>query len=240
MRDGRLVVAVRRNVAPGSRVYLNVQQGPNGPFSGTWQDLGASPAGAPVFGTNQDGSLVLFARADGAAGGQIWFNPQLAPDGSSWAGWRVVDGSGAFDGGPAVARQADGRLVVAARRWEGSLSVVYVNTQLTASGPAFAGSWTSLGASPANDPVLAVQTDGRLAMLARAADGSIWWARQDAANGPFVGWGSLGGAAASDPVAVMRADRRLDLVVQWSDGRVVHRLQNAPGSTEFGAWTTIS
>lgn len=239
MQDGRLVVAIRRNDSPGSRVYLNVQQSPNGGFASSWQDLGASPAGTPVFATNQDGSLVLFAHAASGAGGQVWFNPQ---QGASWGGWRPVEGSGPampLDGDPTVARQADGRLVVASRRWEGPLSVVYLNTQSTENGTAFATTWTRLGASPANDPVLVEQAGGRLAMLARAADGSVWWSRQDVANGPLFGWESLGGSAGSDPVGRMRADQRLDVVIRQSDGTIAHRLQAAPGGTTFQDWTPV-
>ncbi|WP_328993285.1 hypothetical protein OG394_03125 [Kribbella sp. NBC_01245] len=238
MQDGRLVVAIRRNDAPGSRVYVNVQQAANGSFGSSWQDLGASPAGQPVFGTNEDGSLVLFAHAAKESGGQIWFNPQLTPNGSAWGGWRAVEGM-AFDGEPTIARQADGRLVVAARRWEGSLSVVYVNTQVAANSAGFSSSWTSLGASPAYDPVLVEQSGGRLAMLARAADGSVWWSHQDEGNGRFSGWSSLGGSAGSDPVAALRSDQRLDVVLRQPDGRLFHRLQTAPGSPTFTDWQPI-
>ncbi|MFC0626434.1 hypothetical protein [Kribbella deserti] len=234
-QDGRLAVAIRRNEAPGSRVYLNVQQAANGSFASTWQDLGASPAGQPVFGTNADGSLVLFARA---ADGSIWFNPQVAPNGSAWGGWRVITGP-TFDGDPTIARQADGRLVVAARRWEGTASIVYVNTQTAANAAGFSATWTSLGASPANDPVLISQAEGRLALVSRAADGSVWWSHQLSANGGFGGWSSLGGSAGSDPVASLRSDQRLDIVIRQPDGRVFHRLQTAPGSPTFTDWQPL-
>ncbi|GAB3929288.1 hypothetical protein GCM10029976_028660 [Kribbella albertanoniae] len=226
--DGRLIVVTRRNEAPGSRVYVNVQQAPNGAFASAWQDLGASPAGQPVIGTNQDGSLVLFARAAKEAGGQIWFNQQA---GTAWTGWQAVEGSPSFDGGPAVARQADGRLVLVARRWEGALSVVY---QSTGFGP-----FTSLGAAPANDPVLVEQAGGRLAMFARAADGSIWWSRQDTDNGPFTGWDRLAGNAADDPVTQRRTDNRLTLVIRQPDGRVLHRTQSTAGSPTFTDWQPL-
>ncbi|MFK4086437.1 hypothetical protein ACI2LF_20165 [Kribbella sp. NPDC020789] len=232
LTDGRLIVVTRRNEAPGSRVYVNIQQAPNGAFASTWQDLGASPAGQPVIGTKQDGSLVLFARAAKEAGGQVWFNQQA---GTAWSGWQVVENSPAFDGGPAVARQADGRLVLVARRWEGTQSVVYQSVQ---SGAGFS-AWTSLGSAPANDPVLAEQAGGRLAMFARAADGSIWWTRQETANGAFGGWDNLAGAAADDPVVQRRADDRLDLVIRESDGRISHRVQSAAGAAGFDAWQPI-
>jgi len=146
-----------------------------------------------------------------------------------------VENSPAFDGGPAVARQADGRLVLVARRWEGTQSVVYQSVQ---SGAGFS-AWTSLGSAPANDPVLAEQAGGRLAMFARAADGSIWWTRQETANGAFGGWDNLAGAAADDPVVQRRADDRLDLVIRESDGRISHRVQSAAGAAGFDAWQTI-
>ncbi|MET7281637.1 hypothetical protein ABZS29_25600 [Kribbella sp. NPDC005582] len=231
LADGRLLVVTRRNEAPGSRVYVNVQQAPNGAFGSAWQDLDASPAGEPVIGTDQDGSLVLFARAAKEAGGQIWFNRQA---GIAWTGWQVVEGSPAFDGGPSVARQTDGRLVLVARRWEGALSVVYQSTQ---SGSGFT-PWTSLGAGPANDAVLVEQAAGRLAMFARAADGSIWWARQQTDNGAFGGWDNLAGAAADDPVAQRRTDNRLDLVIRQADGRIMHRVQAAAGAA-FDDWQPI-
>ncbi|TDD62148.1 hypothetical protein E1263_04530 [Kribbella antibiotica] len=230
--DGRLVAVTRRNEAPGSRVYVNTQQAPNGAFASTWQDLGASPAGQPVIGTNQDGSLVLFARAAKEAGGQIWFNQQ---NGTSWTGWQVVESSPSFDGQPSVARQADGRLVLVARRWEGQLSVVYRSVQ-TATGFT---PWTSLGASPANDAVLVEQAARRLAIFARAADGSIWWAQQQTDNGAFASWTSLAGNAGDDPVAQLRSDNRLDLVVRQPDGRIAHRIQTAPGATSFDDWQPI-
>ncbi|GAA1678438.1 hypothetical protein GCM10009745_22540 [Kribbella yunnanensis] len=230
--DGRLVVVTRRNEAPGSRVYVNTQQAPNGAFAGTWQDLGASPAGQPVVGTNQDGSLVLFAKAAKEAGGQIWFNQQV---GTSWSGWQVVESSPSFDGGPAVARQADGRLVLVARRWEGTQSIVYRSIQSGAGWTA----WTSLGSAPANDPVLVEQAGGRLAMFARAADGSIWWTRQDTADGAFGGWDNLAGSTADDPVVQRRADNRLDLVIRQPDGRILHRVQSTAGGTAFDEWQPI-
>lgn len=136
---------------------------------------------------------------------------------------------------PAVASNADGRLEVYARDYEGAARHVWQ----TAPGKGWAAAWASkrgtLAGSGAVETRLAMarNRDGRLQVFARFQDNSIRYLIQKAANGAWAAWASLGGNVAGDPAAGMNADGRLEVFVRGSDGKLYAARQTSPG----GAWS---
>jgi hypothetical protein len=199
---------------------------------------------------NQDGRLELVATTDDPAGfgGEVWHAWQTAPNGT-WTGWHSFGRPGGGAAGPAVGRNADGRLEVAV---VGGDQGVWHRWQ-TAPNNGWSG-WHSFGQPDAQGPmsllVLAQNTDGRLEVAVPANNDvgdqrAVWHRWQTAPNNGWAGWHSLGEPPGGffGPLALgANADGRLELVAPAAfaggDQEIWHRWQSTPGGGWSG-WSSL-
>ncbi|MCX6927272.1 MAG: hypothetical protein NT154_29320 [Verrucomicrobia bacterium] len=212
--DGRLEVYVRGG---DNALYLTSQITPNGAWSGLTA-LGATPVKAFSVQPNVDGRIEMLAVGQD---GVMYDLFQLIPN-QGWSAWTSLGGWG-LRGAVALGRDADGRLEGFAPGGDG---VVYRNAQTSAGTGSWVG-WSSMAhAALSTVTNLAVSSlkDGRLFLLLRQADGTLFYRAQVAPNG---GWGdpvALGGADLQWPVTLARdPDGRLELWAVGNDGQVHHR-----------------
>ena len=98
-----------------------------------------------------------------------------------------------FEGTPAVASNADGRLEVAVRSADGQL---WHKWQVEAD-QRFSDEWFQLGERVTSDPQLARNADGRLEVFVRGDDGALWHRWQLEQMDRWSDWVSAGGGLAS-------------------------------------------
>lgn len=103
--------------------------------------------------------------------------------------------------------------------------------------------WESLGGSTTDVPQPATHTAGRIDLVVRGSDGSVynkvlqsngWWPSQ-------TGWTSMGGSALGSPALGVRANGDLDVVVRGTDNAVYFKTWDAstgwlPSQT---GWTSL-
>lgn len=189
----------------------------------------AEPAGTPVAAAAADGAVTILARG---ADGTLYRRVQDRENGG-WSAWAGTGGTVAGD--PVTARDLDKRLSVFVRRAGGHLW-----QQKQAADGTWA-AWRDLGTPPgttaagapvvvANDNTFSTKspdskgfvkgnTDGRLELFVRGADGHLWHRVQKAANGTaWSGWEALRGTWAGNPAAVVGGDGRITLFGRKSDG----------------------
>jgi hypothetical protein len=203
--DGRLEVYVRGG---DDYIYSANQITPNG----SWCELramSATPVKAFALNVNVDGRIEMLAVGQD---GVLYDFCQGSPN-QAWSIWSSLGGT-ALEGPVALGRNTDGRLegfVV------GGNGVVYRKAQRTA-GIGEWTDWVSMAHAPLSTITnLAVSSlkDGRLFLLLRQANGTLFYRTQVVPNG---GWGepvSLGGADLQWPVTIATApDGRLEL---WAE-----------------------
>lgn len=142
----------------------------------------------------------------------------------------LVDG-GILKSGPAVARNADGRLQAFYRGGDDSLWTIAQQS------PGSVG-WTTpvrLGGLIYADPVVIAGSSGLLEVLVVGGDGAVYYNRQVNPNElNFTGFFRLGGFAVSRVAMYPNADGRLQAFYQGLDNSVWTLVQSAVGST---SWT---
>ena len=213
--DGRLELFTM-NDAGLSHIW---QTTPNGGWS-AWDNLG-KPGTTQVIslavGRNADGRLEAFC---GALDGALWHLWQTAPNGG-WSGWASLGAPpGATLASPAVARAANGHLTVFAMASQHALWSIHQD-------PASATDWSAwldlgapAGVASLDQPVAALNSDGRLDLYALEINGALWHIRQDpaGANG-WSAWNSLSGEPANGAGIGHKPDGSLALFVE---GRTVN------------------
>lgn len=108
----------------------------------------------------------------------------------------------------------------------------------TSDGHGSFGAWTDLGASPAGQPVAAKNSDGRIQLFARAADGSVWTNAQTSPGGSFGGWSSLPAVSGTThPVAFKNEDGRLTVLALDANDHLMEISQVSPGGAFAAHWT---
>lgn len=250
--DGSLLIVAR---GKDDNIWYDVQNGPNGLWAG-WQPIQAGQTfmGDPAIGAEADGRLAVFAVGHD---GTLWQNVQASP-GKGWGGWLSLSGTQNFVGTPAVARDSNGLLELFARD---TTNTMWHNIQTNANGD-WVG-WKTMSAAPgtaghlsfAGDPAVAQDSDGRLEVVARAADNDIWLDFQTT-PGIWFGWvpeqrwaqiipnapGAVVTATpphmihvfAGTPAITRNAAGELEIFARSSDHRLWYASQKTPG----GAWTT--
>ncbi|GLW11550.1 hypothetical protein Misp01_66780 [Microtetraspora sp. NBRC 13810] len=221
-KDGRLEVFAVRD---GQLVHR--WQNPGGGWSG-WANLGGSLHAEtwPVVGVNADGRLELFVIG---TNGRLSRNFQLAVNGTSgWSGWYSMGGdlvTGANEG-PAVGRNADGRLEVFANSTDGTLRHIWQTSPN--------GGWSGWGTvgEGAGFPIVGRNADGRLEIVAVEGRAVV---HNYQTNGRWSGWSNVGSvlAAMNRPAIASNPDGRLEIFQQHIvDGRseIHHIYQVAPNS----------
>lgn len=169
--DGRLELCSAEGPDKGSKVvyegrmFHRYQLKAGGGWS-DWDSLGGGAgfeADTPVLGRNADGRLELFTSAAGV----IWHAWQRDPaDSTSWSGWVRLRHDTELLGRPAVAADADGRLIVFATSDRGKLW----RREQNPGGDGWQPSWVLMGnvaSGKLQDPDLAMNVDGRLELVAR-------------------------------------------------------------------------
>lgn len=178
---------------------------------------------------NTDGSLEMFGVGSDT---DLWHDKQAGPN-SSWNGWASITTGGAV-AGPAVARDADGRL----EAFVSANGNVMRKAQSTPGGSWNA--WVSLGGAGYTNLQAIANLDGRVEVFAIGSNGDIWHTWETAANGNFVGsWFDRTGKAIKPGYDVaMNADGRLELFGVAADGQVWHNWQTNAGSGWKG-WASL-
>jgi hypothetical protein len=201
---------------------------------------------------NQDGRLEIVATGRKGEGvGAIWHGQQTS---HGWSDWTHLGqgqpGSGVFAGaGPAVARNADGRLEVAAigedlavwhawqrepgHHWTRWHSLELPGGKEVISRP--------LGSRPPDaTPTLAGNADGLLEVFAVRNDMTVWH-RKQRREGGWSDWATLRkpGEGTLGPLAVAaNAGGRLELFANDPDGAVWHCWQRQPGR-DWSRWHSL-
>jgi hypothetical protein len=118
--DGRQEVFA---VGVGGNLWHNWQVEPNGDWS-AWDNLGQptsclSDSSIPVVGTNQDGTMEVFARTDDNT---IWHIGQTIPN-NGWGNWGSLGqpSAGLLDQEPAAGQQKNGQLILFAAGADGAI-----------------------------------------------------------------------------------------------------------------------
>jgi kumamolisin len=187
--------------------------------------------------TNRDGRLEMTITGPDAKVYHGWENSPSGPIGTFYslgapAGGAVSD--------PAAGLNQDGRIEVFVLGADGALWHVWQNAPNAGWTPTFASLGLPGGGALRGVPSVATNTDGRLEVFARAADGRVWHTWQVSPSGAWGPWYSLGfgGAAGpgSDVAAGRNGDGRLEIFAADGAGTVLHSWQTAPS----GGWTGFS
>ena len=193
--DGRLAVFA---LGTDHALWWAAQTAPNKAF-GAWQPVakGQTFSGNPAIGRNADGSLSIFALGKD---GNIWQTSQTA-SGNAWGTWQPLQAGQHFLATPTIAQDSDGRLEVFAVGKDGN---IWVNFQRSLNRDWFG--WLPLQQPPAANaptptpgtavaslkfagtPATTRTPDGRLAIFARGADGTLWQNSQKTEGGTWAGW----------------------------------------------------
>lgn len=247
----------RATVVPHQRVEIGTLVGYVGDLGVTDipnLDFGARPHGGgeyqsidPVpFLAFLDPSLASESYAAGDQLGRIQILARSEMDGSAWSTdlsgtWTpTLNGpSGGFATEPLVTGDGRGHIIAFAIGVDGALWTS--SQQTTLSGTTTWRPWTSLG-HPAKTasglvglPAAGLDPGGRLHVIARAANRTLWELRQSRAGGHWSTWPSspLATNIAGDPVVARDSTRALEAFVSTSDGTIVVNRLPAGG----GAWT---
>jgi hypothetical protein len=206
-----------------------------------------------ALGLNQDTRLeAMLTVGDGQGAVNLWHGEVRL----FWDGWTSLGQptGGALGCGPAVARNADGRLEAAVigsdlavwHAWQNSPGQDWTSWQLLGQPggepviplPQTSGMPSAWPVDPT--PVLACNADGRLELLVVRHDQSVWHCGQLPAGG-WSDWASLGvpGGGTPGPLTIAAsADGRLELFTTAIQGAVWHCGQTQP-SGDWSGWESM-
>lgn len=203
--------------------------------STTWTSpasLGGSITSEPAVGINKDGRLEVFASGLDNALYHQWQNSP----GGSWAGWYPL--GGVLTSGPFVAHNSDGRLQVFVRGTDNGAH----NIAQTAPNTLFGWTgWQAMGGSMRadqafNNPVAALDANGRLQVFVRWEDNTLRTAIQNADGGfTYNGWYNLWGAMNATIPPPVRGHN--GLFFQFARGLGVEVMVNRQTDAYFLYWS---
>ena len=195
--------------------------------------------GTPSVVQNSDGRLEVVARR---SDGTIWHNYQLAPSGS-WSSWSEVQVSGpTFHGDPVIAANGDGRLEAFARGSDNNLWHAWEQTSNSST------SWSNWSVVTSSSqfqgtPSVAVNSDGRMEVVARLSDGTIWHTSQVSGGTGWNNWAAVwtsGQTFYGDPTVSANADGHLEIFAVGSDSKLYHTWETVNGSsTSWSRWVLL-
>lgn len=211
--DGRLQLFYRG----GDNLLYTLSQSFAGSSAWTAQtNLSGTLISDPAVAANSDGRLEVFAVMTDNG---VSHNYQTVTSGSSWSGWI---GLGGFTNSTqlAVARNTDGFLQVFYR--DASSGGISFMKQT----PGAPGGWAApvnIGGTPASDPTVGTNADGRLEVFFRGTNNALWHNWQLSPSGAsWSGFVSLGGFLTSGAPAARNADGRLSVVVRGADNATLY------------------
>jgi hypothetical protein len=112
-----------------------------------------------------------------------------------------------------------------------------VISMMVLSAPAYAAEWWFNIGSGLGTPSTVRNSDGRLEVFVRGADGAIWHRWEDpTASGGWAIWQSLGGTFSHDPAAAKTIDGRLEVFVRTNVGAVAQKWRT--GTTPESGWSS--
>lgn len=221
-------------------------------------DFGARPHGG---GTGQsidptpflsflDRSQMSQSYAMRDPSGRIQVLARSLADGSGWSmdlhgSWKRMRGGpyGGFASEPVVASDGRGRLIAFGVGVDGALWIS--PQQVSLDSTTRWGEWSSLGrptsaSGLAGQPAVGVDTDGRIHVFVRAADGTLWTERQNLVGGRWPGWwrNPLAAHVAGDPVTARDSTGALQILITVTDGRILVNRQAGPGGPWAG-WRSL-
>jgi hypothetical protein len=207
----------------------------------TWPmrlDLVGVLSSQPVTLVNSNGKVIVFGRG---TDNRLYYRQETSPNVFAW--WAVVEQGGVpgFVADPALVRLGDGRLAVFAASSDGA---VYQSTQLTAGGAwsAYVGLGKPASTAFRTSPVIAINSNGALAVFLVGADQAVWVNQQTAAGGSWGGWASLGRYAqnTTDTLSVTYdPNGRLTVFVVNAGATVSFFRQTWANATTWTAWDNL-
>lgn len=218
------VVQAAAQYGDGGDVWTTQQTASAAPTWTGFTDLGGSMASAPAAANLAAGTTVLFAVD---ADGKLW---AFVRSGTS-PSWRNL-GDQDLVGTPSTTTVRDG-VQVFARTAAGTVKTIVFRDDLTVT------AWTDLGGTVAETPAAVTYPGYRVALFARATDGSVVTKKQDAANTFPAAWTPTGQtgvtgapAAITDPV-----DGRTWIVTRDDAGQIQLWVETAAGAETYTAYT---
>jgi hypothetical protein len=224
-------VRIRNHTAGAIRVIVDLQGWFEDPlpavapasYSPTQAVQGLPASGATV-------GALEYAYVDNI--GRVVYGHQPDPSNASNVQWTVISGNEAYSGPPALAKQANGRLELAAQHGDSN-----VWSALQASGSTTWGAWANNGGSMASPPVVGVQTDGSLVLFAVDGSGELWDLPQAGANGAFGSWHPLGVTGLTGSLGLATVQTGLALVALDTSGAL--RTATLSTANTLSAWTSL-
>ncbi|KAA5830107.1 hypothetical protein ABT337_09925 [Saccharopolyspora hirsuta] len=194
-----------------------------------WTNLGGSAAGAPVAVRDGHGELAAFYIG---VDGHLWFKHQAAQAQAPFEQWTDLAGGGLV-GTPAVAPDAQGKLVVAARAADGAVRVV----KQAEIGADEWTDWRPLPAVAEGDPVIYRDSRGKLRVFAIGPDRQMWAVAETSAGAnEWTPPTSMGGDLSGTPAAAMDAKGRLCVFALRADGSLQKNREAEAASGTWSGW----
>lgn len=220
-------VEVSAQYGDGGDVWASAQTASAAPTWTPFTDLGGSMAYAPAAANLTNGTTVLFAVD---TDGKLWAFPRTG----TMPYWRNL-GDQDLVGTPTTATVRDG-VQVFARDAAGAVKTLTFRDDLTVS------AWADLGGGMADTPAAVTYPGYRVALFARAADGSVVTKKQDAAGVFPAEWSPTGqtGVTGAPTAIIDPVDGRTWIVTRDDAGQVLLWAETAAGSatfTQYTAWT---
>ena len=221
------VVQVTAQYGDGGDMWTTQQTASAAPTWTALADLGGSMAHGPAAANLTGGTTVLFGVD---ADGKLWAFVRAG----TVPYWRNL-GDQDLVGTPVTATVRDG-VQVFARTATGAVKTLVFRDDLTTT------TWTDLGGVVADTPAAVTYPGYRVALFARAADGTIVTKKQDATNTFPADWTPTGQTdAAGAPAAVIDpVDGRTWIVTRDEAGQILLWAETAAGTdtyTSFGGAT---
>ncbi|GAA5178689.1 hypothetical protein GCM10023322_06450 [Rugosimonospora acidiphila] len=226
--DGKLAVVAHN--ADGT-IAVNTETSNDPAVWGAWSDPAGPMASEPAIARQTDGTLVAFAVD---ASGVLWALPEKAANGG-YASW-VSLGVGGLSGTPVVVPVASGLQVFALTPSGAVTTVLYASNRTTS------GCTTLAGSGFTGQPSVIAYPGNRLAIFARAADGSIQTVKQDATGAFPETWDTIGTFTAAGPPAALLSPStgKTELVARGADGAIWSTGETIQGSGEWRDWVSVS
>jgi hypothetical protein len=202
----------------------------------------------PWVDTN--GRLEVFALGSDGNLWHIWQTEPSQHGGAPWSNWKASLGEpnlhqppGGIASDPAVYINSDLRLEVFVRSPAGVLWHIDQNVPPRLL-PGTWSNWQPLsGESITGDPAVALNSDGRLEVFARGADGGLWHNWQTAPPVSYIanwsGWEPLGGQITSDPAVALSCAGRLEVFALGTGNTLMHIWQTVPHGGPWSAWASL-
>ncbi|MFE6050019.1 PIG-L family deacetylase [Kitasatospora sp. NPDC056446] len=238
-QDGRLEIFVRNG---GSGLSRTGQSTPNGPWTGTWADLGGTGLQDPVAAIrNGAGEIEVFAATVTATGTAA--DPVVA---AGILGWRQDAPNGTFGSPDPIPAAAPASPPKAALDQDGRVELAYrdigTGVMLVSSETAPGGSWSQAplalnGDGGVGEPAAAT-LGGQVVLFERSRGGGVSTIAQTGPNSGYGTWRDLGGTVLDYPAAIVDGGGVLHVFAIGTDSRVYYR--KGTTATAFDDWQGLA